>query len=67
MMATGTINWVNGGKGGFITPDDGGENVLVSSSEIQSADFESLQENQKVEYEVRQGSKGLEAKNIRPL
>ena len=65
---TGTVKWFNDGKGfGFITPDGGGADLFAHFSEIQSTGFKSLAENQRVEYEVRQGQKGLQAANIKPL
>ena len=66
-MATGTVKWFNDAKGfGFITPDDGGEDLFAHFSEIQSSGFKSLQENQKVTFEVKQGPKGKQAANIQP-
>ncbi|MFI5934013.1 cold-shock protein [Actinoplanes sp. NPDC051494] len=67
-MATGTVKWFNGDKGfGFITQDDGGADVFAHFSAIQSSGFRSLEENQRVEFDVAQGAKGLQAENIRPL
>ncbi|MBC7595543.1 MAG: transcription antiterminator/RNA stability regulator CspE [Aeromicrobium sp.] len=67
-MATGTVKWFNADKGfGFIAPDDGSEDVFAHFSAIQSNGFRSLDENQKVEYDVEQGQKGLQAANIRPV
>jgi CspA family cold shock protein len=67
-MATGTVKWFNDAKGfGFITPDDGGEDLFAHFSEIQSSGFKSLQENQKVSFEVKQGPKGKQAANIQPV
>jgi CspA family cold shock protein len=67
-MATGTVKWFNDAKGfGFITPDDGGEDLFAHFSEIQSSGFKSLQENQKVTFEVKQGPKGKQAANIQPV
>jgi cold shock protein len=66
-MATGTVKWFNDAKGfGFITPDGGGEDLFAHFSEIQSSGFKSLQENQKVTFEVKQGPKGKQAANIQP-
>ncbi|MCF5142300.1 cold-shock protein [Pseudomonas edaphica] len=67
-MATGTVKWFNETKGfGFITPDDGSEDLFAHFSAIQSAGFKSLQENQKVSYDVTTGPKGKQASNIQPL
>ncbi|MFI5844785.1 cold-shock protein [Catenuloplanes sp. NPDC051500] len=67
-MATGTVKWFNADKGfGFITPDDGGADVFAHFSAIASSGFRSLDENQKVEFDVTQGQKGPQAANIRPL
>jgi CspA family cold shock protein len=67
-MATGTVKWFNDAKGfGFITPDNGGEDLFAHFSEIQSSGFKSLQENQKVTFEVKQGPKGKQAANIQPV
>ncbi|NUP74158.1 MAG: cold-shock protein [Sinomonas sp.] len=67
-MATGTVKWFNGEKGyGFIAPDDGSEDVFAHYSQIDGRGFRSLEEGQKVEYEVGQGQKGPQAEKIRPL
>jgi CspA family cold shock protein len=67
-MATGTVKWFNDAKGfGFITPDDGGEDLFAHFSEIQASGFKSLQENQKVSFEVKQGPKGKQAANIQSI
>jgi CspA family cold shock protein len=67
-MAQGTVKWFNADKGfGFITPDDGGADVFAHFSAIQSGGYRSLEENQRVEFDVTQGQKGLQAENIRPL
>ena len=67
-MATGTVKWFNADKGfGFIAPDEGGEDVFAHFTAIQSSGYRSLEENQKVEFDVEQGQKGLQAANIRPL
>jgi cold shock protein len=66
---TGIVKWFNDSKGfGFITPDNGGADLFAHFSEIQGAQgFKSLTEAQRVEFETRQGQKGLQAANIRPL
>jgi CspA family cold shock protein len=62
------VKWFNDGKGfGFITPDSGDKDLFAHFSEIQGTGFKSLAENQRVEFEVKQGPKGLQASNIRPL
>jgi CspA family cold shock protein len=67
-MATGTVKWFNADKGfGFIAPDDGSEDVFAHFSAIQSGGYRSLNEDQKVEFDIEQGQKGLQAANIRPL
>ena len=67
-MASGTVKWFNDAKGfGFITPDDGGEDLFAHFSAIQTQGFKSLQENQRVAFEVKQGPKGKQAANIQPL
>jgi CspA family cold shock protein len=67
-METGIVKWFNDGKGfGFITPDSGDKDLFAHFSEIQGTGFKSLAENQRVEFEVKQGPKGLQASNIRPL
>ena len=58
-MSTGTVKWFNSSKGfGFINPDDGGEDLFVHHSEIKTNGYASLDEGQKVEFEVGQGKKG---------
>jgi CspA family cold shock protein len=66
---TGTVKWFDDGKGyGFITPEAGGKDLFAHFSEIKTGSgFKSLQENQRVEFEVKQGPKGLQAANIRAL
>jgi CspA family cold shock protein len=66
VMATGTVKWFNDAKGfGFITPDDGGEDLFAHFSAIQGSGFKSLKENQKVSFDVTTGPKGKQAANIR--
>jgi CspA family cold shock protein len=67
-MATGTVKWFNAEKGfGFIAPDDGSGDVFAHYSAITSSGYRSLEENQKVQYDVVQGQKGPQAENISPL
>ena len=64
-MATGTVKWFNDAKGyGFITPDDGGEDLFAHFSAINMSGFKTLKEGQKVSFEVTQGPKGKQASNI---
>ena len=64
-MAQGTVKWFNQDKGyGFITPDNGGEDLFVHFSAIQGSGFRSLEEGEKVTYEVGQGQKGPQAQNV---
>jgi CspA family cold shock protein len=66
---TGIVKWFDDGKGfGFITPEGGGKDLFAHHSEIRNAGgFRTLAENQRVEFEVKQGPKGLQAANIRAL
>jgi CspA family cold shock protein len=64
-MPTGTVKWFNDAKGyGFITPDDGGEDLFAHFSAIQMGGFKTLKEGDKVSFEVTQGPKGKQASNI---
>jgi len=66
-MPTGTVKWFNVKKGyGFIIPDDGGDELFIHHSNITSEGFRSLEEGQKVEYDMGEGRKGPEAVNVRP-
>jgi CspA family cold shock protein len=65
-MAQGTVKWFNAEKGfGFIAQEDGGDDVFVHYSAIQVQGYKSLDENQKVEFDVTQGPKGPQAENVR--
>jgi CspA family cold shock protein len=65
-MATGTVKWFNDAKGfGFITPDEGGEDLFAHFSSVQVQGFKTLKEGQKVQFDVVQGPKGKQASNIR--
>lgn len=67
-MASGIVKWFNPEKGyGFITPDEGGKDLFVHYSAIQSDGFKTLNEGQRVEFEVTQGQKGPQAVNVRAL
>ena len=67
-METGTVKWFNDAKGfGFITADAGGDDLFAHFSEIRTEGFKSLQENQKVSFQVTTGQKGRQASNIQPL
>jgi cold shock protein len=65
-MASGTVKWFNDAKGfGFIQQDGGGPDVFCHHTAINMNGFRTLQEGQKVEFEVKQGPKGLQAENVR--
>jgi cold shock CspA family protein len=67
-MATGTVKWFNDSKGfGFITPDDGGKDLFAHHTSIQAEGYKSLQEAQKVSFDVVAGQKGPAASNIKPV
>ena len=66
-MAQGTVKWFNAEKGfGFITPDGGGPDVFVHHSAIQTTGYRSLDENQRVSFEITQGAKGPQAEQVKP-
>jgi CspA family cold shock protein len=67
-MTQGTVKWFNAEKGfGFISVDGGGDDVFVHHSAIQTNGYRSLDENQRVEFEIVQGAKGLQAESVRPI
>lgn len=67
-MSNGTVKWFNDEKGfGFITPDDGGDDLFVHFKAIQGSGFKSLKEGQKVTYEAVKGQKGMQAENVQPV
>jgi cold shock protein len=64
-MATGTVKWFNDSKGfGFVTPDEGGEDVFAHHTAINMAGFRSLQEGQRVSFDIADGPKGKQCANI---
>jgi CspA family cold shock protein len=68
MAPEGTVKWFSNEKGyGFISPDDGSEDVFVHHTGIAGDGFKSLQEGDKVTYDVTQGRKGLQAENVTPV
>jgi cold shock protein len=65
-VAEGTVKWFNEDKGyGFITPDEGSEDLFVHYTSIEGRGFRGLEEGERVSYEVGPGRKGLQAKNVR--
>ncbi|MCT1884908.1 cold-shock protein [Dietzia cinnamea] len=67
-MAQGTVKWFNAEKGyGFIAPEDGSADLFVHYSSIEGTGFKSIEENQRVEFEVGEGQKGPQAQEVRAL
>ena len=67
-MAQGTVKWFNDEKGyGFISPDEGGEDLFVHHTGIAGSGFKSLDEGAKVEYEATRGNKGMQAESVETL
>jgi cold shock protein len=65
MAQEGTVKWFNDEKGyGFISPDEGGEDLFVHHTGIAGSGFKSLEEGQKVTYEAAQGRRGMQAENV---
>lgn len=66
-MPTGTVKWFNAEKGfGFIVPDDGSQDLFAHYSAIEASGYRTLEEGQKVTFEVAQGPKGPQAASIKP-
>lgn len=67
-MSTGTVKWFNNAKGyGFVTPDEGEQDVFVHFSAITMEGYKTLKEGQKVQFDVTQGPKGLHAENLQEV
>ena len=67
-MTEGTVKWFNAEKGfGFIAQDGGGPDVFVHYSAIESSGYRSLEDNQRVGFQITQGAKGPQAENVRPI
>jgi CspA family cold shock protein len=66
VMSVGTVKWFSNSKGyGFISPDEGGEDVFAHFSAIEMEGYKTLNEGQKVEFDISDGPKGLQASNIK--
>ena len=67
-MSTGTVKWFDASKGfGFIIPDEGGKDLFVHHSEIKVEGYATLEDGQKVQYEIGEGRKGPCATNVTPV
>jgi len=67
-MATGIVKWFNNAKGyGFVTPDQGEQDVFVHFSSIDMDGYKTLKEGQKVRFEIQEGPKGLHASNLQAV
>lgn len=67
-MITGVVKWFNNAKGyGFVTPDEGEQDVFVHFSAISMDGYKSLKEGQKVQFDISQGPKGLHAANLQAV
>ena len=67
-MSIGTVKWFNDKKGfGFITPDEGGDDLFIHHTNIAAEGYRSLSDGQKVEFEATEGRKGMEATDVRPI
>jgi CspA family cold shock protein len=67
-MATGTVKWFNNAKGyGFVTPDQGEQDIFIHFSAITMDGYKTLKEGQKVQFELEEGPKGLHAANLQSV